>query len=127
MMRQVDLRIRYRYRMLIQWCGVYLLSVVAIAGCAAPQQSNQGAQSDMQANKEQRGVPFSGTVTWIDLEGGFWGIVTDSGQKFLPRKLPEALRQDGLKVSGHYRLVKDMMTIQMWGRLIEIVDVQATN
>ena len=45
-------------------------------------------------------VPFRGTVKYIDLEGGFYGIVDETGKEYLPLNLKDEFKVDGLKVEG---------------------------
>ncbi len=68
-------------------------------------------------------ISGNGTVTYVDLEGGFYGIVADDGERYLPENLPEDYRQDGLRVTFDADIVNDTATIQQWGTPIEIVSV----
>ncbi|KIO35895.1 hypothetical protein DB48_14495 [Shewanella sp. cp20] len=65
-----------------------------------------------------------GTVRYFNLEGGFWGIVADDGRHILPQNLPEEYRKDGLRLSFKAQEVKDMMTIQQWGILSTLSDIE---
>ncbi len=56
---------------------------------------------------------IEGTVKYIDLEGGFWGIVTES-ENYYPIHFHEQLKQHGLHLSCS--IVKlNVMTAQNWG------------
>ena len=66
----------------------------------------------------------TGTVRYISLEGGFYGIVTDTGEKYLPLNLPEEYRVDGLRVEFKARIRRDVVTIYMWGIPIEIIEIR---
>ena len=57
----------------------------------------------------------AGTVTFVDLEGGFYGIIGDDGTQYYPLQLDEQYKTDGLRVAFAYEPVKDIATIQMWG------------
>ncbi|QYJ90501.1 hypothetical protein [Shewanella halotolerans] len=65
-----------------------------------------------------------GTVRYFNLEGGFWGIVADDGRHILPQNLPQEYRKDGLRLSFKAQEVKDMMTIQQWGILSKLSDIE---
>lgn len=69
-------------------------------------------------------VKARGTVQFIELEGGFYGIVTDDGKKYLPLTLGEPFQQDGLRVAFTARVRNDMASIYMWGTLVEIVEIE---
>ena len=64
------------------------------------------------------------TVKYVGIEGGFYGLLTSTGGKFLPNNLALKYQVDGtvLKIKGNE--VKGMMTIQQWGLLYEINDVE---
>ncbi|PCK08637.1 MAG: hypothetical protein COA42_08160 [Alteromonadaceae bacterium] len=42
---------------------------------------------------------FFGQVRWIDEDGGFFAIIGDNGQAYVPSELPPAFQADGLEVS----------------------------
>ncbi|HBY85789.1 MAG TPA: hypothetical protein DEO86_07945, partial [Colwellia sp.] len=56
------------------------------------------------------------TVKYYDFEGGFYGLISQTGDKLLPMNLAKQYKLQGtiLKVKGE--LIKDMMTIQQWGQ-----------
>ncbi len=64
-----------------------------------------------------------GTVEYIELEGGFYGIVVSDTARYLPMNLDEQYREDGLHVRFRAVLRDDVATIQMWGRSMEILDI----
>jgi len=69
------------------------------------------------------GIMLQGTVRYMNLEGGFWGIVADNGQKILPKNLPAEYRKDGLRLSFSAQEITGMMTIQQWGTLSSVSDI----
>jgi hypothetical protein len=64
-----------------------------------------------------------GRVQFLNLEGGFYGIITDSGKKLLPMNMTKEFAQNGaiVRVKGK---VKDVMTIQQWGTPFTINDIE---
>ncbi|ALO33544.1 hypothetical protein CMT41_01520 [Colwellia sp. MT41] len=64
------------------------------------------------------------TVKYLDFEGGFYGLVSKTGDKLLPMNLAKEYQLPGtvLKVQGH--VIKDMMTIQQWGQVFKITEVE---
>lgn len=68
-------------------------------------------------------ITASGTVNYIDLEGGFYGIVADDGARYLPQNLPAEFAQDGLGVTFTAKVLEDVATIQQWGTPIEIIEI----
>ncbi len=98
-------------------CSVFML-LLAAAGCAS-------TSGGMDADPGNGGgeIAFSAKVRWIPLEGGFYGLVTEDGRRFLPLHLPEEFRRDGLAVQVRGKPV-DMATVRMWGRPIEIKEIK---
>ena len=113
-----------------------------LSGC---NQTNQEASSDLSAQKtaiKQASKPSTksqvskviphkvdtkmkwqqATVKYFNLEGGFYGLITVDGQKYLPMNLDKQLRQDGAIVKIKGELIHDMMTIQQWGTPFKILD-----
>lgn len=69
--------------------------------------------------------PVSGTgvISYIDLEGGFYGLLADDGAQYLPLNLMADFEEDGLKVEFVGHLAEDAVGIHMWGTPIELVDI----
>jgi hypothetical protein len=55
-----------------------------------------------------------------ELEGGFWGIIADNGEKFVPTDVCEPLREDGLRVHFSGRTRPDMSGIHQWGTYLDL-------
>ena len=66
----------------------------------------------------------TGTIEYIPIEGGFYGIVTDTGEKYLPLNLPEEYKVDGLRVEFKARIKRGVITIYMWGTPVEIIEIR---
>ena len=64
-----------------------------------------------------------GTVTFVDLEGGFFGIVTDAGDHYLPLNLPEEYRIDGMRVVFTAYEERDTATYAMWGIPVQLASI----
>jgi hypothetical protein len=67
-----------------------------------------------------------GNVTFIPPEGGFYGIVVDTGEKsgivqYLPLDLDSEFKQDGIVVSFTAKGNPDTVTIAQWGLPVNIV------
>lgn len=64
-----------------------------------------------------------GTVRYIDLEGGFYGIEEAHGARLLPLNLPKEFQKEGLKIRFKSQPKAKTMTLQMWGEPIEVVEI----
>ncbi len=87
--------------------GMIILSTIVISGCL-----------------EKDIVIGSGVIKYIDLEGGFFGIISDDGEKYDPLNLPNELKQDGLNVNFKIRIAKRQMSIHMWGTIVYILEIE---
>ena len=68
-------------------------------------------------------ISATGTIKYIPLEGGFYGIETEKGEKYLPLNLPAEFKKDGLKVWFKAKPRRGA-TIQMWGKPVEILEIK---
>ncbi len=69
-------------------------------------------------------ISETGTVKYIDLEGGFYGIISDSSKNYDPINLSEEFKKDDLRVSFDAKIREDRVSIHVWGTLIEIVRIE---
>jgi len=67
-------------------------------------------------------VSDTGTVVFLDLEGGFFGIADDHGRHWDPTNLSQAFKADGLRIRFK-GIVTDLPTIHMWGRTVELTSI----
>ena len=83
-------------------------------------------ESDSERIKERifNNQMISGTIQYIGVEGGFYGIVADNGEKYDPIKLPKEYQKDGLRVRFQVREKKKMMSFHMWGKIVEVVKIE---
>lgn len=64
-----------------------------------------------------------GTVVFVDVEGGCWGLDTTEG-RVEPRNLPEEFRIDGLRVRFEAVRVLDVASICQIGPIVDLVSVR---
>lgn len=60
-------------------------------------------------------ISGTGTVYYVDLEGGFFGIVSDDGMQYRPTNLSANLQENGLRLSFTGEIVEDAVDMYMWG------------
>ena len=63
---------------------------------------------------------FRGTVTYVNIDGGFYGIVDNRDNGFEPINLPEEFKTDGLTVFVVAQKCRDLGSYHMWGETVEI-------
>ena len=74
----------------------------------------------------ERVVSAVGVVTYVDLEGGFYGLVVGDSARYNPTNLDPEFQEDGLRVRFRGVLQEDVLTTQMWGRPLELLDITPT-
>ena len=76
--------------------------------------------------KEQAfdGMIITGIIKYVEIEGGFYGIISDDGNKYDPVNLAPEYRKDGLRIKAGVSVQKNMISIHMWGTLIRINQIQ---
>ncbi|MBP2145002.1 hypothetical protein J2129_000456 [Methanofollis sp. W23] len=105
-----------------------LCSAVLIAGCTGTDRGEEVNETVNETVTETGtmpdGITGTGTVTYIDLEGGFYGIIGDDGEHYLPLDLDEAFERDGLEVRFTLAPADEIVTIQQWGRPVYVVSIE---
>jgi hypothetical protein len=90
-------------------CLIVLLAV-SLAGCS-------------QSPNESKVIRDTGTVQYVDLEGGFYAIVGDGGGHYDPTNLPAWAQEDGLRVRFVARTVGGA-SVHMWGTLVHLESLE---
>ncbi len=70
------------------------------------------------------GVQGKGTMKYLSMEGGFYGIDADSGAHYRPVNLPKEFARDGLRVRFCAEPLEGVMSFHMWGTPVEIVNME---
>lgn len=78
----------------------------------------------LEANPELEPKPdisnmMTGTIRYVRLERGFYGIFADNGRHYDPINLPPEYRRHGLRVAFQGTKM-DMVSIHMWGTILKI-------
>ncbi len=103
-----------------------LVVLLAAPGCSTnpPPETMTPAPAETPDDTPAPGlVSGVGTITFFDLEGGFYGLVADDGARYDPLNLDDAFKQDGLRVRFSARLRTGIMTIRQWGKPVEIQEM----
>ncbi len=74
--------------------------------------------------KLTRFIQGIGTIRYIDLEGGFYGIIGEKQEHYDPLNLLEEYQQDNLRVEFKARLTPNQNSIHMWGKIIYILEIE---
>lgn len=69
-------------------------------------------------------ITFNGKVVYQELEGGFWGLIDEAGQRYVPEALAPAFQHTGLRVRVRATLAEKTFGVQMWGTPIRLLDIE---
>jgi hypothetical protein len=86
---------------------------------------NEPPSSDIPTTPPADTFEIQGTITYKNIEGGFFAIDGDDGSKYDPINLPDSFRKDGMKVKVTARLRRDATSIHMYGAIVEVVNIAA--
>lgn len=67
---------------------------------------------------------ITGTISYQDFEGGFWGIIGDNDQKYYPVEgIPANLQTNGLRVEAEIEPT-NVVTFVMWGQPVILLMIR---
>ena len=69
-------------------------------------------------------VVTRGTVEYFSFEGGFYGIISNSGKGYDPINLPPEFQENGTKVFIIAQKNLKMLSDHMWGEIIRIISIR---
>jgi hypothetical protein len=64
-------------------------------------------------------ISATGRVAYMSFEGGFYGLITDTGDHYLPENLASEFQKDSLRIYFE-GTITDRPTTQQWGRTITL-------
>lgn len=85
--------------------------LMALAACTPP---------ESKFLNESQFITGTGTVVFVDMEGGFYGIKADEGDRYDVYNMPKEFQEDGLRVRFRGRVTTNAMTTRMWGIALEV-------
>lgn len=68
-------------------------------------------------------ISGTGTIKFFSFEGGFWGLISDDNNNYLPNNLKPEFKVDNLKVKFTGKVLIDVMTTQNWGTPFQLIDM----
>ena len=106
------------------WGIVILFSICCSAACAQKETSKDINKPVKEKKLAEETKMETGVVKFINLEGGFFGIVGDSGQKYDPLNLPDKFKKDDIKVRFEAKEKKGAVSFHMWGKIVELTKIE---
>lgn len=69
-------------------------------------------------------LSLQATVTYQNIENGFWGLIGPDEEKYLPINFPEQLKYPNKQVEITLLIRDDIMSFMQWGTLVEIISFE---
>lgn len=69
------------------------------------------------------GLEYTGKIIYVESNGGFYGVESETGEKYVPTNLPELLKQNGLWVQVTAKITNDNKEKPNWGTPIQLVKI----
>lgn len=111
------------------------LLTLSVTGCITNEETESEITENTQTPTEHteetnemasdmKQLAMTGTVHFLEMEGGFYGIITDKGVKLLPMGLDKKYMVSGTIINFDGEFVKDRATIQQWGQLFRVKSIK---
>ena len=94
-------------KQLILLTAIILITITMFSGC-----------------QEENILQDTGVIKYVDLEGGFYGIITDTQEQYKPINLPEGFKQDNIRIEFKAIHAKNPSSVHMWGKVIYILEIE---
>lgn len=103
--------------------AAFTMVATTIARAQTPAESSTEQKEKFGPPSAANSVWLTGTIRYVSLEGGFYGIVADNGQRYDPIALNPKFAHDGMRVKVQARLLTSALTLRMWGVPIKIIEI----
>ena len=110
--------------------GILLIGFVLISGCIKETKKTPSETPVIEIPtstppaQKISDISGKGTVKFLDLEGGFYGIISDNGENYDPINLGKEFQVDGLRVRFDAKKRENLTSFHMWGTIIEIINIE---
>ena len=68
-------------------------------------------------------VNTSGTVRYVNAEGGFWGVIGDDKESYYLINMPSKFKKEGLRIRFSGKPINAAST-RMWGNMIDLKSIE---
>ncbi len=65
----------------------------------------------------------TGTIIYLKIEGGLYGILSDDANHYDPINLPIKYQKDGLRIRFIAKERNDLLSFHMWGKIVELISI----
>ena len=95
--------------------GFILILSLLLFGFSTQNTSNNDSDNEL--------IEETGTVVYLSFEGGFYGILSDEGERYDPINLPLEYQKAGLRVRFTAKERNDLDSSHMWGSIMELINI----
>ena len=111
----------YKMKRMLAMTVILSLFIIEI-GCITRNKETKNMQNKF--SETNTIISEASTIKFVDLEGGFYAIISNDGMRYDPINLPDEFKVEGLRVSFEGKLRNDMHSFHMWGKLVEIIKIK---
>lgn len=86
--------------------------------------SGDTAENNSGSNEDTNKIETTGTIQFVDVEGGCWKITTNNGIDYQPTNLNDKYKQNGTIVKFEGELVSNVSSTCQVGTLIKLSDIE---
>lgn len=101
-----------------------LVLSVALTACSSGETAGDNGDASSPSETSSQTVEGTGTIRFLDFEGGFYGIIADDSTRYDPGGLDEAFQEDGLRVRFELTPQEGMMTTRQWGTPADLHSIE---
>lgn len=102
---------------------IWALALAVVAGLSSAVAAYETIVT-YEMKKKENIVTETGTVAFLNFEGGFFGIIGDNGKHYDPINWNSEFKIDGLRVHFTAKIRPDLLSFHMWGTIVEILTIQ---
>lgn len=105
---------------------MWRLLAICIAALAIQSCGSTKNWVDLNAEPDIDAPPFrvTGSVKYVDIEGGIFAIQSSDGTQYNPVNLPDSFKTDGMAVEADARVRTDLVSGAMVGPMIELLRIR---
>lgn len=101
-----------------------LMSAISVGACGAnAEQSSLNNETNNQEKSNNEGIStmtINGTLVYQHFEGGFFGFISDSGEKYILSGLDKEFKKNGIILELEVSEMKGLATTQQFGKLLKV-------
>jgi hypothetical protein len=103
--------------------GIVILLMICTSGCISNEKGTSGGTVTV-TPVQGKTVEGNGTIWYISLSGGFYGILGDDGNDYYPVNPPDEYKVDGQRIAFKAVVKDKTQSTPEWGIPVEILSIR---